>query len=104
MLKLESSYYTINCQETEFIKKNNHMLISYVLDQTKRPEDGHLIIPLMWNESSSHLLGRNMHLSQNILKFLWYKLQYEEEELLILDEGFRTQRIRYSEPIHNQDS
>ena len=45
----------------------NQKLVDYALDNTKRNDDGRLIMPLLWNGRASHLLANNMNLAKTIL-------------------------------------
>ena len=44
----------------------NDKLVEFTLNHTVRDGDGRLIMPSMWNNSVSHLLGKHLDLAEKI--------------------------------------
>ena len=85
------NYYThIDCANyNDVSNETNDQLVIHVLKNTKRDGDGRLIMPLLWNSNSAHLLAKNQNLSIAILNSLKKKLN--TEKLFEMDEVFKEQ-------------
>lgn len=58
---LEINYFNNNYDSQNFEEQNtelNNTLVQYALDNTTRDNTGRLTIPLLWNGSMAHLLGK----------------------------------------------
>ena len=69
----------------------NDSLVDLTLKTLKRDVDGRLIMRIMWNEKTSHLLGCNFNLSKKILKSSLNKLRKNPEHLRMVDKVFKKQ-------------
>ena len=67
----------------------NETLISYSLENLKRSESGRIIMPILWNSRTSHLLGQNYNLSRAILRNVYcMTLSKNDGSLEQMDEVF----------------
>ena len=66
-------------------------VIDYILCNTKRQEDGRLIMPLPWRYEALHLLGSNFTLAKIILNSQHRKYLKFPEKLAMIDEVFKQQ-------------
>lgn len=66
-------------------------LVQDTLSRISRADNGRLIMPLMWDVSVSHLLGKNYRLSRQILQSSINKLQKNKERLLMVDKVIKDQ-------------
>ncbi|XP_068231971.1 uncharacterized protein [Palaemon carinicauda] len=69
----------------------NANLIKFTLDNARRNEEGRLEMPLLWNEKSCHLLGRNFNLAKAVLRSNTRKLQRNKANLELMNENFKEQ-------------
>ena len=69
----------------------NKILVDFVLRNTKRNEEGRLVMPLLWHSEVSHLLGQNYDLAKSILNSNLRKLKNKPDFLHLMDEVFKTQ-------------
>ena len=72
----------------------NSKLIKFTIDNTIREEDGRLLMPLLWNSSYSHLLGKNKNLSVAVLNSNFKKLSKNKDKLKMIDQVFKDQESR----------
>ncbi|XP_068215919.1 uncharacterized protein [Palaemon carinicauda] len=79
-------------QLSEDDKETNKKLVKYVLDSTERDEEGRLVMPLMWNNKISHLLGKNFNLSRMILKSNLTRMKNKPEHLKMVNDVFKEQQ------------
>ena len=93
MLEIESRLYLNS--ETQILdeasSETNSKLIKFALDKTTLEEDGRLRMPLLWNTSVSHLLGKNYNLSIAILNSNFKKLSKDKNLLKMVDKTFKEQ-------------
>ena len=90
-------YNTLKYDEEIFPEttiETNDKLIKFTLENTKRNEQGRLIMPLMWNGKIAHLLGDNLYLSKQILKSNLKKLQNDKIKLKMIDDVFKDQEAQ----------
>ena len=84
--------------------ETNLKLFEYVLEHTKRDEDGFLVMPIMWNAKNTHLLSQNYNLSLGILKSSRKKLSNDIEKLSLYDDVIKDQEnLNIIERIENLD-
>ena len=69
----------------------NNQLAEFALDNIKTNTEGRIVLPLLWNNSVSHLLGNNKNLSISILKSNLNKLSKQPELLKLMDQTFKDQ-------------
>ena len=69
----------------------NEKLVEKTLDWTVRDAEGRLVMPLMWNDKVSHLLGKNFKLAKSILRSVTNKLETDSEKMKMINEVFKTQ-------------
>ncbi|XP_068247877.1 uncharacterized protein [Palaemon carinicauda] len=79
-------------QLSEDDTETNKKLVKYVLDSTERDEEGRLVMPLMWNNKISHLLGKNFNLSRMILKSNLTRMKNKPEHLKMVNDLFKEQQ------------
>ncbi|XP_068203563.1 uncharacterized protein [Palaemon carinicauda] len=79
-------------QLSEDDTETNKKLVKYVLDSTERDEEGRLVMPLMWNNKISHLLGKNFNLSRMILKSNLTRMKNKPEHLKMVNDVFKEQQ------------
>ena len=93
VLKYYSEYYIgKDFNNYEDLKSDlNERLIEQTLDWTVRDADGRLIMPLMWNNKVSHLLGKNYNLAKSILRSVTNKLDLNSEKMKLINDVFKTQ-------------
>ena len=63
-----------------------NVLASNILDSVVRDKDGRLIVPIMWNRSNSHLLGRNFNLCRKLLESNLIKLKRRPDRIKMVDD------------------
>ena len=76
--------------EEENSEVNEH-LVKFCLDNTRRNEEGRLIMPLLWNEKASHLLGKNLKLSRQILQSNFKRLSKNPMYLNLMNNVLKEQ-------------
>ena len=54
-------------------------------------DDGRLVVPILWNDKSSHMLAKNFKLAKNILLNNLKKFKNNYEKCLMIDEVFKYQ-------------
>lgn len=69
----------------------NRKLINWALDSVERSPDGRIILPLLWNSNSKHLLGQNRNLAMAILKSNYKKLIKNTDHFKLMDDYFKQQ-------------
>ena len=80
-------------------------IVEDTLAKTTRDETGRLIMPLLWDSRTSHLLGSNFSLCKNILNSSLTKLEKEPEKLEMVDQVIQDQLKKgVIEKIDNLDS
>ncbi|RXG53621.1 hypothetical protein Avbf_13496 [Armadillidium vulgare] len=88
---LESHCLKFLNYETDFIKEDSdeihEKLITYVLNTIKRDDEGRIIVPLLWKERVSHLLGKNEALSKSVLNSNYKKFK-DKETLFMINNVF----------------
>ena len=72
-------------------KEVDKRLTDFVIESTERDEDGKLVMPILWHEQASHLLGNNKNLSLSILKTNLKKLERNPDKLAMYDEVIKEQ-------------
>ena len=75
------------------IKENseiNTKLIDYLIDNTSRNKEGRLVMPLLWNSRSNHLLAHNMNLAKTILDSNRKKL-IRDGNIKLVDDAIKEQ-------------
>lgn len=84
----------------------NNKAINHVLRNTTRNKEGHLVMPLVWNNKVDHLLGRNQNLAKAILNSNFKKLSRKNGEYMrMVDQVFKEQKdLGIIEKIENLDS
>lgn len=82
--------YDLGTYEDKVIHDDEH-LISFVLDNTTRLENGRLRMPLLWNDRVSARLSSNFNLSKAILRGNLKKLQKNELHLKMYNESILEQ-------------
>ena len=89
--------------KTEDTVEKNEELINYVLENTYINDEGRICMPLMWNKMS-HLLPKNLYLSQKILSSNLKKFGKNPEHLKLCDEAVKKQiDLGIIEKIDNYD-
>ena len=73
------------------VNESEAKLNEYVLSNTKRAEDGRLIMPLLWREEVAHLLASNLHLSKQVVKSNLKRLTKNPERLKMYDDVIQEQ-------------
>ena len=53
--------------ESDSIDVVNSVIVRETLESIKRTDSGNLIMPILWNELTGHLLGTNLHLARSVL-------------------------------------
>ena len=71
--------------------ESHEKLIEFVLDSATRNEEGRLVMPLLWNNKVSHLLGNKQCLAKIILKSNLRKYSKNEQYLNMIDDVFKEQ-------------
>ena len=66
-------------------KEVDQRLTNFVIESTERDAEGKLVMPILWHEQASHLLGNNKNLSLSILKTNLKKLERNPEKLAMYD-------------------
>jgi hypothetical protein len=66
-------------------------LVQFVLDDTKRLDDGRLQMPLMWNGKVAHLLGQNKNLAKKVLLSNLRKIKSHPGYLKMIDDNIKEQ-------------
>lgn len=90
---------TVEEDETEL----NKGLVKFVLSETRRSDDGRLIMPLLWKPNVSTSLGQNSRLARQILKSNEKKLLNNEDKLLMINNVFEEQeRDGVIERVHDE--
>lgn len=88
---LESHCLKFLNYETDFIKEDSdeihEKLITYVLNTIKRDDEGRIIVPLLWKESVSQLLGKKETLSKSVLNSNYKKFK-DKETLFMINNVF----------------
>ena len=69
----------------------NNKLISFVLNNIKRENNGRIRVPILWNNTLKHLLTYNKSLSLAILNSTLKKYKKDKIKLKLIDEVFRKQ-------------
>ena len=79
ILNNECSHFT-NLDRNSYTENHeiNDKVVEYALENLSRDNDGCLVIPLLWNSNSSHLLAKNQNLAQSVLNSLAKKLDTEK--------------------------
>ncbi|XP_068229545.1 uncharacterized protein [Palaemon carinicauda] len=72
--------------------ETNKKLVKYVLDNTERDEEGRSVMPLMWNNKISHLLGKNFNLSRMIKRSNLTRIKNKPEHLKMVNDVFKEQQ------------
>ncbi|XP_066981068.1 uncharacterized protein [Macrobrachium rosenbergii] len=78
-------------EDGNLVSDCNGNLIKFTLDNARRNEEGRLEMPLLWNEKSCHLLGRNFDLAKAVLRSNTRKLQRNKANLELMNENFKEQ-------------
>ena len=84
----------LSCETQVFDEENteiNKLLITSVINNTSRADDGRLILPLAWKANVSSSLATNFHLAKRVLKSNEKKLMNHEARLKLMDDAFREQ-------------
>ena len=68
----------------------NDTLVAFALKSIARNKEGRLTMPLFWNEKVAHLLAKNRHLAEIILKANFKKL-HKSNRLQLVDAVFKEQ-------------
>ena len=68
----------------------NDTLVAFALKSIARNKEGRLTMPLFWNEIVAHLLAKNRHLAEVILKANFKKL-HKSNRLQLVDDVFKEQ-------------
>ena len=63
----------------------NDELVSYLLNNVQRKDDGRIIMPLLWNTKVSHLLSDNYNLARNVLLSNKRKLSKDAQSLSLIN-------------------
>ena len=66
----------------------NERLTEFVLNNVKQEADGRLQMPILWNSSASHCLGRNFNLAKQVLMSNLKKLRKHPEYLQMTNDVF----------------
>ena len=69
----------------------NEKLVRFTLKGTTQTQEGRLEMPLMWNGKVLHLLGKNRHLSELILRSNLKNLRGNEERITLIDQTLKEQ-------------
>ena len=69
----------------------DNSLFQHVIDSISRDKEGRLIAPALWDSDVEHLLSKNFHLAQSILKSTLRKLQKNQEALQQYDDVIKEQ-------------
>ena len=69
----------------------NKDTIDYILSNIDRNDEGNLIIPLPWNNKVKDNLSKNFHLSKQILKSNFVKLNKNSDKMIMYDKVFKDQ-------------
>ena len=69
----------------------DNTLVNYALNNTSRNKEGRLVMPLLWNSKSAHLIGKNRKLSTLILKSNLKRLQKRPNCLKLMNEAIKEQ-------------
>ena len=86
----------------DVFSEQNVDLVNFALTSATREQDGRLTLPLLWNGKVCHLLGKNFNLSKQILLGNHKKLSKNHDQLLMVDEVFRSQeKLGVIEKIEN---
>ena len=93
MLSQYCEYYTNYDQGSvdDVNSELNDSLVKFALDNLTITSDHRICMPLMWNNSNSHLLGSNRGLAEAILKSNMKKLRKDKTRLSLIDKTFREQ-------------
>ena len=82
----------------------NLELVDYALNNAEY-DDGHVKMPILWNNKCSHLLSKNFHLASKLLESNFDKLSRDKMKLKMYDDTFRQQEeLGIIERINNLDS
>jgi hypothetical protein len=95
-----------NCatDEDKFCE-HNEALIDLTLDSIERDEEGRLIVPLLWNGKTAHLLGKNYNLASKILTSTKLKLSKNLEYFHLMDDVISEQlKLKVIERIPNLEA
>lgn len=76
---------------TSLTSDENLSMINKVLSTIERDEEGRLIVPILWNEKTSHALGDNFNLAKTILNSNYQKLLKSPKNLEMVDSVFHEQ-------------
>ena len=91
-----------DCVETE--TDTNIELIDYALNNAEY-DDGHVKMPILWNNKCSHRLAKNYHLASKLLDSNFDKLKKDKVRLKMYDDTFRQQEeLGIIERINNLDA
>ena len=69
----------------------NNELVMNTLSNIRISNEGRIIMPLMWNQRVSHLLGQNLDLSKAILASNLKKLKRFPERMKMVDDVIKEQ-------------
>ena len=97
-INYDSQNYNEECIEV------HESIINYSINKIKSNENGRLIVPLIWNGKSSHMLAENQKLSKLILKSNLRKLKGNKEQLKLVENVIREQEeLGIIERVHDPD-
>ena len=90
ILNNECSHFTnLDCNSYSDDHELNDKIVKFALENLTRDDEGRLVIPLLWNSNSSHLLAKNQNLAQSILNSMFKKL--DSDKLNSINEVFKEQ-------------
>ena len=92
---LENECTLIIGKETNKYKEDtvevDNKLVQFTLENTTRNPEDRLVMPILWNPRTSHLLGKNLNLSKQILSGTLKKYEKDKSSLVLIDEVFKEQ-------------
>ncbi|XP_068218540.1 uncharacterized protein [Palaemon carinicauda] len=104
ILELECPKF-INYDQTIYEEETvelNKQLVDYTFNNISREVDGRIRVPLLWNGEVSHLLSKNEHLAEVILKSNFRKLKNNVGYLHLMDQTIKDQiAAGIIKPIHD---
>ena len=91
---LKQSYFHNNQYidtDDEKINESDARMVKYVLDNTRRTDEGRLVMPLLWKDEVAHLLASNLNLSEKVLKSNLKRLKNNPVRLQMYDQVIKEQ-------------
>ena len=90
----EQSKFVLNIENVtkdNVTSEINNNLVKFALSNCTREDNGRIKMPLLWNSSNSHLLGKNFNLSKVILQSNFKKFKKNKDLINVVDQTFKEQ-------------